>query len=428
MKNKAVIFALILLIFIGGAIYANHEVKNLDPSLEHNLYTIYGDEKELDDIELCLRYRTDAIVWDGDLEFSNGELTENVSVFETDIDSEDPKKNYYSLIPVRTEEEAFEQWIYRHYDIYPKAVRYGYNFGYFYAMKDPSEDEIPTYLFDETWVNGKPLEYDKYKLPKGNGIYRIDYAANTTASYVYQPDPKTTHLAMEVDEDAVIRSIGSTVLGSVNSDQPLYLEVFYTENSRLKFKAIDAQTEEIAGELDITEEANLGKELSVLYPENLTMDEGELTLVIYEKGFTLISFRDGKFEKAMERLYDDDSRDFLEGMLSGVAFRCLNADLRGDRLVIASRVMQGDPLYDEHKGTYLLVYEKGELKYAGIIGSNIYSSDDIRLKDYYALYQYQDELIESEEDILEDDAEELWYGEWGYFDINYLMFSADEIK
>ena len=424
MKIKAGIFMLILLIFIGGAVYVNHEVKNLDPGLKHDLYTIYGDEKELDDIEISLRYKTDTIVWDGDLEFSNGELTENVSTFEPDINSEDPEKNYYSRInPTRTEQEVFEQWLYRHYDIYPKAVRYGDDLGYFCAMKDPSEDEIPSYLFDENWVNGKKPEYDKYKLPEGNGIYRIDYVPNPTASYILQPDPESTHLAMEMDEEAVIRSMGTTMMGSVDSDQPVYLEVFYTEDGRLKFKAIDALTEETAGELDITEEANLGKNLNVLYPENFFMDEGELTLVIYDKGFTLISFRDGKFEKVMERIYDEnDSRDLLEGLLSGIDYRCLNADLKEDRLVIASRVVRGDPLYDEHKGTYILVYEKGELRYAGIIGSDIYSSDDARLEDFYALYQYQNELIESEEDIPEEDADFIFYGYWSYFDINNLMF------
>ena len=415
---------LILLVFLGGAVYVNHEVKNLDPGLRHDLYTIYGDEKELDDIEISLRYKTDAIVWDGDLTFSNGELTENVSTFEPDINSEDPEKNYYSLInPTRTKEEVFEQWLYRHYDIYPKAVRYDDDLGYFYAMKDPTDDEIPTYLFDETWVNGKKPEYDKYKLPEGNGIYRIDYVSNPTASYILQPDPESTHLAIKMDAEAVIRSMGTTMMGSVDSDQPVYLEVFYTENGRLKFKAIDALTEETAGELDITEEANLGKNLNVLYPENFFMDEGELTLVIYDNGFTLISFRDGKFEKVMERIYDEnDSRDLLEGLLSGIDYRCLNADLKGDRLVIASRVVRGDPLYDEHKGTYILVYEKGELRYAGIIGSDIYSSDDARLEDFYALYQYQNELIESEEDIPAEDADYIWYGDWSYFDINYLMF------
>ena len=424
MKIKAGIFILILLIFLGGAVYVNHEVKNLDPGLRHDLYTIYGDEKELDDIEISLRYKTDAIVWDGDLTFSNGELTENVSTFEPDINSEDPEKNYYSLInPTRTKEEVFEQWLYRHYDIYPKAVRYDDDLGYFYAMKDPTDDEIPTYLFDETWVNGKKPEYDKYKLPEGNGIYRIDYVSNPTASYILQPDPESTHLAVKMDAEAVIRSMGTTMMGSVDSDQPVYLEVFYTENGRLKFKAIDALTEETAGELDITEEANLGENLNVLYPENFFMDEGELTLVIYDNGFTLISFRDGKFEKVMERIYDEnDSRDLLEGLLSGIDYRCLNADLKGDRLVIASRVVRGDPLYDEHKGTYILVYEKGELRYAGIIGSDIYSSDDARLEDFYALYQYQNELIESEEDIPAEDADYIWYGDWSYFDINYLMF------
>ena len=79
-------------------------------------------------------------------------------------------------------------------------------------------------------------------------------------------------------------------------------------------------------------------------------------------------------------------------------------------------------MYDEHKGTYILVYEKGELRYAGIIGSDIYSSDDARLEDFYALYQYQNELIESEEDIPEEDADFIFYGYWSYFDINNLMF------
>ena len=48
---NTIVFIAVLIIFIGGAVYVNHEVKNLDPGLKHDLYTIYGDEKELDDVE-----------------------------------------------------------------------------------------------------------------------------------------------------------------------------------------------------------------------------------------------------------------------------------------------------------------------------------------------------------------------------------------
>ena len=440
-KIRSGIVILMMVIFVAAAFMVQGRVSAEDKGLTHNLDTIYGDPECLDGLKAELTYETaDTTLWTSELRFEAGEVKESTDV--RPLTSDDKSKAHYDLeksVSYASEEDMLAAWVGEHFEKYCQAVRIG-DTGYFYITEDSNEPvTIPGVMYNGDGTRAYTDGTHKYELPEGNGIYKVEYKTSESASYIIKPDHETLKLAMELDSDCTIKSIGP-------SEDGKYLEVFFTEGESLRMSTLSVESDEVTSTIEILSCENPGEGFFAYYPKDKLIEgEGNLTLTALKDGFCLIENKDGELRKVLERKFDDrDGKESLEGLLYNTEFRRSKCCYDGNRFVILSRIVKSDSLYKDHKGTVALVYDKNNLIYEGVITSSIYEMDKDKLRDFYALeyygYQYDDGWVEdldpaddpdySEDSMMdetEEDAEQWYYTghNWGMYDI--VGISADSI-
>lgn len=438
-KIKSGIVILMMVIFVAAAFMVQGRVSAEDKGLTHNLDTIYGDPECLDGLKAELTYETaDTTLWTSELSFEAGGVKETTDV--RPLTSDDKSKAHYDLendASYSSEGGKLMAWVWDHYEKNCEAVRIG-DTGYFYVIEGMDEPvTIPGVLYYEDGTRAFTDGAHKYELPEGNGIYKVEYRTSESASYITKPDHETLKLAMELDGDCTIKSIGT-------SEDGKYLEVFFTDGESLRMSTLSVESDEVTSTIEILSGENPGEGFYAYYPkDNLIEGKGDLTLTALKDGFCLIENKDGELRKVLERKFNDrDGKESIEGLLYNTEFRRSKCCYDGNRFVILSRIVKSDSLYKDHKGTVALVYDKNNLIYEGVITSSIYEMDKDKLRDFYALeyygYQYDDGWVEdldpaddpdySEDSMMdetEEDAEQWYYTghNWGMYDI--VGISAD---
>ncbi len=438
-KIRSGIVILMMVILVAAAFVVQDRVSAEDKGLSHGLDTIYGDPECLDGLKAELTYETaDTTLWTSELRFEAGGMKEFTNV--RPLTSDDKSNAHYDMennASYASEDGKLMAWVWDHYEKNCQAVRIG-DIGYFCVIEGSDEPvTIPGVLYNEDGTRAFTDGAHKYELPDGNGIYKVEYRTSESASYITKPDHETLDLAMELDSDCTVRSIGL-------SEDGKYLEVFFTEGESLRMSLLNVESDEVTSTIEIMSGENPGEGFFAYYPKDMVVDgEGDLTLTALKDGFCLIENKDGKLGKVLERKFDDrDGKESLEGLLYNTEFRRNKCCYDGNRFVILSRIVRSDSLYKDHKGTVALVYDKNDLIYEGVITSSIYESENDKLRDLYALeyygYQYDDGWVEdldpdddpdyTAEDIIEepeDDAEQWYYTghDWGMYDI--VGISAD---
>ncbi len=413
MKLKAVIFILITVLLLGGAIYANSQIKDVDTGLTHSLYTISGDESALEGVEAGLSYTVDQVVFKSRLDFTKDGIKEETITEKTRGDQGWFAYEFYSRYSPYgnySDIQKLEIWLYDHYGEFTNGIKVDKR-GYFYrrSAEELEPGILPGYFFDSSgWTEDYKNNIEKQELPKGNGIYTIDYKAKKDADYIVDPDMSTTRLLMEFDEDCVIRKMGFSM-------EKKYLEVLYTKDGDLRFRAMDLETEKTVCDMDLFREKDAAASLVVYFPEQLKAEgESDITLIGCDTGLIVLRTGNGEFDKVIDRTFTkDDSPKKLGRYLDHSPNRSTKAYFDGKRLVFLSRVVKTDNIYPEHKGIHLMVFEGKDLEYSGVITSPIYSSDEERLYDAYAEdyieYMTNDGWIYPDDDEIDWELNDVYY-------------------
>ena len=300
-KIKSGIVILMMVIFVAAAFMVQGRVSAEDKGLTHNLDTIYGDPECLDGLKAELTYETaDTTLWTSELSFEAGGVKETTDV--RPLTSDDKSKAHYDLendASYSSEGGKLMAWVWDHYEKNCEAVRIG-DTGYFYVIEGMDEPvTIPGVLYYEDGTRAFTDGAHKYELPEGNGIYKVEYRTSESASYITKPDHETLKLAMELDGDCTIKSIGT-------SEDGKYLEVFFTDGESLRMSTLSVESDEVTSTIEILSGENPGEGFYAYYPkDNLIEGKGDLTLTALKDGFCLIENKDGELRKVLERKFDD---------------------------------------------------------------------------------------------------------------------------
>ena len=412
MKIKTVLLLILALLLVGGAAYANSKIidigDELESSLDHDLQTLYGDENALDGVGLDLSYvAADSIEWDSALDFTGGEIRE-ANRLRDYTESRYEMYGYGWDYRYQTPDEKVMQWVYDNFGIVNFSRRLG-DKAYFYKADDFPKDFVYTETYYEGQEKTKP---EKGKLPEGNGVYLMEYLSSPGAEYVKNPDKEGVRLLVKLGSDAEVKAMGF-------SKDEKYLEVIYSEGGRVCLKVVVLETEKEVASIDLMDAGDddpmhvfLPGEIKVGSDDAAEADASELTLVAGSEGLVLVENKGGNFAKVVDRKFDEkDSFAALGDWLNKSDKRRNAIAYDGERLIMLSRIVKSDPLYDDHKGTLVMMYSGEDLKYSGIITSTLYRSEDKRLKDYFAL---------TYENKYEEDQDYEWLDQdeyWSYFDI-----------
>ena len=395
-KIRSGIVILMMVILVAAAFVVQDRVSAEDKGLTHNLDTIYGDPECLNGLKAELSYETaDTTLWTSELRFEAGEMKESTDA--RPLTSDDKSNAHYDMendASYASEGGKLMAWVWDHYEKNCEAVRIG-DTGYFYVIEGMDDEPvtIPGVLYYEDGTRAFTEGAHKYELPEGNGIYKVEYRTSESASYITKPDHETLDLAMKLDSGCTVRSIGL-------SEDGKYLEVFFTEGESLMMSLLNVESDEVTSTIEILSGEDSGEGFYAYYPKDKLIDgEGDLTLTAVKDGFFLIENKDGKPGKVLVRKFDDkDGKESLEDLLYNTEFRRNKCCYDGNRFVILSRIVRSDSLYPDHKGSVILVYDKNDLMYEGVITSSIYKSENDKLRDFYAAeysgYQYNDGWVE----------------------------------
>ena len=358
MKNKTIIFLVLLVVLFAGALGSGAVFGQTDSDPGISIETLYGDMSALDGLKVGMSYVThESLYWKTEAAFDKGSMTTS-----SDFRYVNPlkDKNWYNSWTDRENkrDKSVRVDVKELFSIRVKALA-GEKTGYFYAPEDT----------DFSKTEG---------LPEGTGVYAMDYESSGNVDYVTNPVRESVRLIADLGEGSTVKSIGFT-------EGEKYLEVFYTDGKSLKVMTIEVSSEKILSDIALMPADEMGEDPDYYYDSDLGSEGvSDISMAASEKGFVLLVNDNGKLTKAVERTFrKDDGPEGFANWTRKKAYRWLRTNYDGDRLVFCFRIAGMDEVNDRFSGTGITAYNKDGLKYVGVITTELIDMDKAKIRDFY---------------------------------------------
>ena len=358
MKNKTIIFLVLLVVLFVGALGSGAVFGQTDGDPGINIETLYGDMSALDGLKVGMSYVThESLYWKSEVSFENGSMASS-----SDFRYIKPLKdqNWYNSWTDRENkrDKSVRMDVKELFSLRSGALA-GEKKGYFYVAEDA----------DISKAEG---------LPAGSGIYAMDYESSGNVEYVTNPVKDSVRLIADLGEGSTVKSMGFT-------EDEKYLEVFYVDGESLKVMTVDVSSEKTVSDMCLMPMEEMGEDPYYYYASDLgSEDVSDISMAASEKGFVLLKNENGKLTKAVERQFTkDDGPEGFANWTRKKAYRWLRTNYDGDRLVFCFRIAGMDAVNNRLSGTGVAAYGKEGLRYVGILTTELSSLDKAKIRDYY---------------------------------------------
>ena len=382
MKIKTIIFFILLIALIGGMVWVNGEADKINNDIGITVDTIYGDQTAASGIDIGLSFETNgSLLWKSNVAFRGNDTDVNTEFTKGSFDTWDKISDEMHGATDYDKDQLLERYIRETYGKEAVGI-YSEGKGYFYITGDAV---YSSYLgYDEDSIP-EPTG----TLPEGNSVFTMEYDTYEGTDFITRPMDGSLRSITEFGDDEKILNIGLSEDGSI-------LECIYKKENEIFLRALSTANGEILTDEKVLKEAG---DIYTYYPKDL--ETGDITMIANDKGFLIYENKDGNLSKVMDRSFTkEDGPETMGRWYENNKYRCRKVYYDGERLAVSFRIARPDPSYQEHKGTAVLVYDKDDLKYVGVIGSELYGIKDVSAPDYYATDYEFGKFIGVDTDVL----------------------------